>query len=108
MGVFYFRIAGATYHHAADELDGDAFSEVILRHRPDNPHDPNAIEILNEHGMGLVGFVPAKLAPEDAPRLDDHHDQRRDNDRHDGTRCEDVHSGRASGRWRGAHRHQGH
>ena len=68
-GIFYFRIAGATYHPAANELDGDAFSEVLLRHRPDNPHDPNAIEILNQHGMGLVGYVPAKLAPKMLPAL---------------------------------------
>jgi hypothetical protein len=68
-GTFYFRIAGATHHKAADELDGDAFSQVLLRHQPDNPHDPNAIEILNQHGMGIVGFVPAKLAPRMLPAL---------------------------------------
>jgi|NGEPerStandDraft_6_1074524.scaffolds.fasta_scaffold113973_2 hypothetical protein len=68
-GIFYFRLAGATHHRAADELDGDAFSQVLLRHRPDNPHDPNAIEILNQHGMEVVGFVPAKLAPKMIPGL---------------------------------------
>ena len=68
-GIFYFRIAGATHHRAADKLDGDTFSQVLLRHRPDNAHDPNAIEILNQSGGEVIGFVPAKLAPHMLPAL---------------------------------------
>ena len=68
-GVFCFRIAGATHHRAADELDGETVVEVLLRHRPDNPKDPNAIEILSMHGMKVIGFVPAKLAPKMIPVL---------------------------------------
>jgi len=56
-------------NRAADELDGDAFSQVLLHHRPDNPYDPNAIEILNQHGGEVIGFVPARLAPKMIPAL---------------------------------------
>jgi hypothetical protein len=66
-GIFYFRLAGATHHRGADKLDGDATSQVLLLHQPDNPHDPNAIEVLDQHGGEPAGFVPAALAPKMLP-----------------------------------------
>lgn len=53
--------------------DGEAGLPLVLRRDPDNPHDPNAIEI---HAPDLgrdktwIGFVPKEIAARWAPSLD--------------------------------------
>ena len=63
-------IAGTSYHG----YDGVAAAlrigeRLVLRREPENPHDPNAIEILTEAGVKL-GYVPRVAAMDLAPRLD--------------------------------------
>jgi hypothetical protein len=41
-----------------------------LRRDPDNPHDPNAIQVHPADGGDQVGWVPRELAAELAPELD--------------------------------------
>jgi HIRAN domain len=42
----------------------------VLRRDPDNPHDPNAIQVHPSDGGDQVGWVPRELAVELAPELD--------------------------------------
>jgi HIRAN domain len=42
----------------------------VLRRDPDNPHDPNAIQVHPSDGGDQVGWVPRELAAELAPGLD--------------------------------------
>jgi HIRAN domain len=65
-------VAGAGAHHA-DALATDAVKpgeRLELRRDPDNPHDPNAIQVHPSDGGAQVGWVPRELAVELAPQLD--------------------------------------
>jgi hypothetical protein len=68
-GVFYFRLAGATFNKGSKRLDGSLLAPVLLRHCPDNPHDSNAIEVIDQHGSELAGYVHAELAPKLLPAM---------------------------------------
>ena len=68
-GLFMFKLAGITHHPDSNLLDGDALSQILVRHRPDNPHDSNAVEVLTQDGGRLAGYVPASLAPKMRPYL---------------------------------------
>lgn len=59
-GLYYFRLAGATFHKGANRLDGNLGQEILVVHEPTNPHDPNAIQVLFD--SEIVGYVPAELA----------------------------------------------
>jgi hypothetical protein len=52
------------------ELADDA-PPVVLRRDPDNPHDPNAIQVVCVGAGGHIGHVPAAVAARLAPELDD-------------------------------------
>jgi hypothetical protein len=65
-------VAGAGAHHA-QALATDAVkpgARLELRREPDNPHDPNAIQVHPGDGGDQVGWVPRELAAELAPSLD--------------------------------------
>jgi hypothetical protein len=71
-GLRVASVAGAGQHHA-DALLGDAVAPgqpLLLRRDPDNPHDPNAIQVHPAGGGAQVGWVPRELAVELAPELD--------------------------------------
>ena len=70
--LFVVSVAGAGAHHA-DALATDAVkhgARLELRRDPDNPHDPNAIQVHPSDGGAQVGWVPRELAAELAPELD--------------------------------------
>ena len=70
--LFVASVAGAGAHHA-DALATDAVkpgARLELRRDPDNPHDPNAIQVHPSDGGAQVGWVPRELAAELAPELD--------------------------------------
>jgi hypothetical protein len=72
MGLRVAGVAGAGAHHA-DALGSDAVAPgrpLELRRDPDNPHDPNAIQVHPGDGGAQVGWVPRELAAELAPELD--------------------------------------
>lgn len=55
------------------EVGDDATIRVNLRRDPNNPHDPNAIEVHYPplgRGKAFFGFIPAELAAKMAPTLD--------------------------------------
>ena len=55
-----FKIAGA--HYREEALQSDAFapgSRLALVPEPDNPHDPQAIKVLDATETEHVGYVPA-------------------------------------------------
>lgn len=71
-GLRVAGVAGAGAHHA-DALMTDAVAPgrpLELRRDPDNPHDPNAIQVHPRDGGAQVGWVPRELAEELAPELD--------------------------------------
>jgi HIRAN domain-containing protein len=71
-GLLVAGVAGAGAHHA-DALGSDAVAPgrpLELRRDPDNPHDPNAIQVHPVGGGAQVGWVPRELAAELAPELD--------------------------------------
>jgi HIRAN domain len=71
-GLRVAPVAGAGRHHA-DDLQADAFAPgrpLELRRRPDNPHDRNAIAVLDAGGTRQAGWVPRELAERLAPQLD--------------------------------------
>jgi hypothetical protein len=70
--LYVASVAGAGTHHA-DALATDAVkpgARLELRRDPDNPHDPNAIQVHPSDGGAQVGWVPRELAAELAPELD--------------------------------------
>jgi HIRAN domain len=72
LGLRVAGVAGAGAHHA-DALATDAVEPgkpLELRRDPDNPHDPNAIQVHPAEGGDQVGWVPRELAEELAPELD--------------------------------------
>jgi hypothetical protein len=71
-GLHVASVAGAGAHHA-DALATDTVApgaRLELRRDPDNPHDPNAIQVHPAAGGEQVGWVPRELAAELAPELD--------------------------------------
>jgi hypothetical protein len=71
-GLRVAGVAGAGAHHA-DALVSDSVAPgrpLELRRDPDNPHDPNAIQVHPLDGGAQVGWVPRELAAELAPELD--------------------------------------
>ena len=71
-GLRVAGVAGAGAHHA-EALATDAVAPggaLELRRDPDNPHDPNAIQVHPAGGGDQVGWVPRELASELAPELD--------------------------------------
>ncbi len=71
-GLRVAGVAGANAHHA-QALASDAVApgaRLELRRDPDNPHDPNAIQVHPSDGGDQVGWVPRELAAELAPELD--------------------------------------
>jgi hypothetical protein len=71
-GLRVAGVAGAGAHHA-QALASDAVAPggaLELRRDPDNPHDPNAIQVHPSDGGDQVGWVPRELAAELAPELD--------------------------------------
>jgi hypothetical protein len=71
-GLRVASVAGAGQHHA-DALVSDAVAPgqpLLLRRDPDNPHDPNAIQVHPVDGGAQVGWVPRELAEELAAELD--------------------------------------
>jgi hypothetical protein len=65
-GLRVTGVAGAGAHHAA-ALGSDAVAPgqpLALRRDPDNPHDPNAIQVHPGDGGEQVGWVPRELAAE--------------------------------------------
>jgi hypothetical protein len=71
-GLRVAGVAGAGAHHA-QALASDAVApgaRLELRRDPDNPHDPNAIQVHPGDGGDQVGWVPRELAAELAPELD--------------------------------------
>jgi hypothetical protein len=57
-----FKVAGA--HYREEALQSDAFapgSPLTLVPEPDNPHDPQAIKVLDATEAEHVGYVPAEL-----------------------------------------------
>jgi HIRAN domain len=71
-GIRVGAVAGAGQHHA-EALATDAVAPgapLLLRRDPDNPHDPNAIQVHPAGGGAQVGWVPRELAAELAPELD--------------------------------------
>jgi hypothetical protein len=72
LGLRVAGVAGAGAHHA-QALASDAVApgaRLELRRDPDNPHDPNAIQVHPGDGGDQVGWVPRELAAELAPELD--------------------------------------
>ena len=72
LGLRVAGVAGAGAHHA-DALLSDVVApggSLELRRDPDNPHDPNAIQVHPSDGGAQVGWVPRELAAELAPGLD--------------------------------------
>ena len=72
LGLRVAGVAGAGAHHA-DALLSDVVApggSLELRREPDNPHDPNAIQVHPSDGGAQVGWVPRELAAELAPELD--------------------------------------
>jgi hypothetical protein len=72
LGLRVAGVAGAGAHHA-EALATDAVAPggtLVLRRDPDNPHDPNAIQVHPSDGGDQVGWVPRELAVELAPELD--------------------------------------
>jgi hypothetical protein len=72
LGLRVAGVAGAGAHHA-QALASDAVApggRLELRRDPDNPHDPNAIQVHPNDGGDQVGWVPRELAAELAPELD--------------------------------------
>lgn len=64
-GVFYARVAGVG-HHAAN-IQHACFSpgsKLVLLPEPDNPADPNAVQVIALDGTirRLAGYLPATLA----------------------------------------------
>ena len=71
-GLHVAGVAGAGAHHA-EALATEAVAPgrpLVLRRDPDNPHDPNAIQVHPTGGGDQVGWVPRELAAELAPELD--------------------------------------
>jgi hypothetical protein len=71
-GLHVASVAGAGAHHA-EALSSEAVAPgagLELRRDPDNPHDPNAIQVHPLDGGAQVGWVPRELAAELAPQLD--------------------------------------
>jgi hypothetical protein len=71
-GLRVAGVAGAGAHHA-EALASDAVAPgrpLELRRDPDNPHDPNAIQVHPGDGGEQVGWVPRELAAELALELD--------------------------------------
>jgi hypothetical protein len=71
-GLRVASVAGAGQHHA-EALLADTVAPgrpLLLRRDPDNPHDPNAIQVHPAGGGDQVGWVPRELAAELAPQLD--------------------------------------
>ena len=72
LGLRVAGVAGAGAHHA-EALATDAVAPggaLELRRDPDNPHDPNAIQVHPAGDGDQVGWVPRELAAELAPELD--------------------------------------
>jgi hypothetical protein len=70
--LYVAGVAGAGAHHA-EALASEAVApgaRLVLRRDPDNPHDPNAIQVHPSDGGDQVGWVPRELAAELAPGLD--------------------------------------
>ena len=70
-GWWVCAVAGAGRHHAEALASDDAAPgrPVKLDRDPDNPHDPNAIQVQGASG-GQLGWVPREIAAQLAPRLD--------------------------------------
>ena len=62
--------AGAPPRRGARHRRRRARRPLELRRDPDNPHDPNAIQVHPAGGGDQVGWVPRELAAELAPELD--------------------------------------
>ena len=72
LGLRVAAVAGAGQHHA-DALVSDSVAPgrpLQLSREPDNPHDPNAIQVHPRDGGVQAGWVPRELAAELAPDLD--------------------------------------
>jgi hypothetical protein len=68
-GLRVTSVAGARHHREALSTGAAAPGRpLMLRRDHENPHDPNAIEVLA--GGQVVGFVPRELAAELAHELD--------------------------------------
>ena len=64
------KLAGVTFDHCQENIylyGPPAITEYELKREPDNPHDPNAIEVGLEPFK--FGFVPGPIAKEIAPRI---------------------------------------
>ena len=71
-GLRVAGVAGAGAHHA-QALASDAVApggRLELRRDPDNPHDPNAIQVHPSDGGDQVGWVPREVAVALAPERD--------------------------------------
>ena len=68
-GLRVASVAGARHHREALSTGAAAPGRpLILRRDHENPHDPNAIEVLA--GGQVIGFVPRELAADLAHELD--------------------------------------
>lgn len=65
---------GRDWHELGDDIERRRACWAVdpiwleLRREPNNPHDPNAIQIW--HPWGRIGYMPAALAARVAPQLD--------------------------------------
>jgi hypothetical protein len=69
-GVEVVKVAGTSYR--LDELQDPGFapgSPLMLRPEPENPHDPNAVGVLNAAGSAQAGYVPRDRAEALVARL---------------------------------------
>ena len=64
-------VAAGTHYHEWDRLRACAKigARLVARREPDNRYDPNAVEVLDDSGA-KIGYVPRRLAPEIARRMD--------------------------------------
>jgi DNA helicase IV len=68
--VHHTRVAGVTYDNRAPAIRRLRIDEaVMLMRRPNNPKDPNAIEVVSVRSESL-GYIPATLAARLARRVD--------------------------------------
>ncbi|MEW6724600.1 MAG: single-stranded-DNA-specific exonuclease RecJ [Bacillota bacterium] len=68
--AFYTKVAGVTFENRQAMVSQCRVGESLrLVRQPENPHDPNAVAILNRQGQQL-GFLNARLAKNLAPLLD--------------------------------------
>jgi hypothetical protein len=63
--LLVIKVAGTSYR--SEDLQDDAFApgrRVALVHEPDNPHDPDAVAVMDAEQRLQAGYVPATFAPE--------------------------------------------